>query len=306
MPGRRQANDPRRLRNTVHRRSFCLSLGSMLTGIGSTALAAPAPDFQSRCQTLEAELGGRLGVACLDIQTGDRLGYRADERFPFCSTFKWLAAAAVLAQVDAGRERLDRRIPFSRADLLEWSPVTGRHADGDGMALGALCEAAITESDNTAANLLLSALGGLEGGNHYLRAIGDTTTRLDRHEPELNEARPGDVRDTTTPAAMADDLQHVLLGDALSPASRAQLVDWMLATRTSDGRLRAGMPTGWRLADKTGSGNSGTGTAGDVGVYWPPDGAPIVVAVYLTQARVAPAAQEAAIATVGRWVRERG
>lgn len=289
----------------MHRRTFCLSLGSLLAGIDRTALAAPASAFATRCQGLETELGGRLGVACLDTRTGDRFGYRADERFPFCSTFKWLAAAAVLAQVDAGREHLDRRIPFSRADLLEWSPVTGRHADGDGMTLGALCEAAITESDNTAANLLLEAIGGLGDANHYLRAIGDNTTRLDRHEPALNEAKPGDVRDTTTPAAMADDLRRVLLGDALSPASRAQLVDWMLATKTSDRRLRAAMPPGWRLADKTGSGNSGTGTAGDVGIYWPPGGAPIVVAVYLTQARVPPAAQEAAIATVGRWVRKR-
>jgi beta-lactamase class A len=288
----------------MNRRNFTLLLGLTLAGLSETASARDFRGFHGRCQELEARLGGRLGVSCIDTGNDHVAGYRADERFPMCSTFKWLAAAAVLHRVDLGQERLDRRIEFGRDELLEWSPVTQHHADGNGMSLGELCEAAIAESDNTAANLILTAIGGIAAWNGYLRAIGDKRTRLDRREPMLNEARAGDVRDTTTPAAMLADLRHVLLGDALSAASREHLTQWMLATKYSGQRLRSGLPEGWRLADKTGTGNSGTGTASDVGVLWPPSGAPIVLAVYLTRARVSRQEQEAAIATVGRWVRE--
>jgi beta-lactamase class A len=288
----------------MNRRSFNLLVGMALAGIGRAISAKGFQGFQERCKELETKLGGRLGVSCLDTGNGHLVGYRADERFPMCSTFKWLAAAAVLSRVDAGHEQLDRRIVFGRDELLDWSPVTKHHADGDGMTLGELCEAAIAESDNPAANLLLKAIGGTEGWNRYLRSIGDDKSRLDRIEPMLNEARPGDVRDTTTPAAMVADLRRLLLGNALSWASKEQLIQWMLATKTSGRRLRSGLPQGWRLADKTGTCNSGT--ANDVGVLWPPSGAPIVLAVYLTQARVSREEQELAIATVGHWARERG
>lgn len=288
----------------MNRRNFNFLAGLALAGIGGALGARDFDDIQRRCKELEAKLGGRLGVSCMDTGSGRMVGYRADERFPMCSTFKWLAAAAVLSRVDAGHEQLDRRLKFGRDELLEWSPVTRHRVDGEGMSLGELCEAAIAESDNTAANLLLSAIGGIAEWNTYLRSIGDKQSRLDRGEPLLNEARPGDVRDTTTPAAMVADLRHLLLGKALSTASREQLIQWMLATKYSGQRLRSGLPPGWRLADKTGTGNSGTGTASDVGVLWPPSGSPIVLAVYLTQARVSRAEQESAIATVGRWVHE--
>jgi beta-lactamase class A len=288
----------------MNRRNFNLLAGLLLTGVAGPLAARQTQDFGARCRKLETQTGGRLGASWLDTGSGRRGGYRSDERFPMCSTFKWLAAAAVLRRVDAGEERLDQRILFGRDALLEWAPVTQHHADGDGMTLAELCEAAITQSDNTAGNLLLKAIGGIPAWNRHTRSLGDHVSRLDRNEPTLNEARVGDVRDTTTPSAMLADLRNTLLGDALSPSSREQLTQWMLATKTSGQRLRLGLPEGWRLADKTGTGDSSTGTANDVGVLWTPSGAPIVLTVFLTQARVGRDEQEAAIATVGRWVRE--
>jgi beta-lactamase class A len=252
--------------------------------------------------TIERESGGRLGVAVLDTLTGARSGHRSDERFPMCSTFKLMASAAVLSRVDAGQERLDRRIRFEAADLMTYSPVTKDRVGGDGMALSELCEAAMTWSDNTAANLILASLGGPAGVTDFARSIGDTATRLDRIEPDLNEAVPGDPRDTTTPAAMVASIRALVVGTALSAASRDRLTRWLVANKTGDARLRAGLPTGWRVGDKTGSGERGT--ANDVGVAWPPNRAPVIVSVYLTETSGTGGQRDATIAAVGRAVAE--
>jgi len=248
---------------------------------------------------LEAASGGRLGVAVIDTGTGARAGYRADERFPMCSTFKVLAAAAVLARVDAGKERLDRLVPYGSEDLVVYSPATKERV-GAGMTLAELCAAAITLSDNTAGNLLLANIGGPAGFTAYMRSLGDEVTRLDRIEPALNEALPGDPRDTTSPAAMAASLQALALGTALSGNSRAQLVQWLLDNRTGDTRLRARLPAGWRVGDKTGSGDQGT--ANDVGIFWPPGGAPIIVSAYLTETQAGMDERSAILAAVGEAV----
>jgi beta-lactamase class A len=196
-----------------------------------------------------------------------------------CSTFKFLAAALVLSRVDRSEERLDRRIVYSPQDLVAHSPVTQHHAGPDGLTVGELCEAAMTESDNTAANLLLASFGGPGAVTLYARSLGDEVTRLDRIEPELNQALPGDPRDTTSPAAMASNLSRTVLGSALSEPSRAQLITWLVANRTGDRRLRAGFPPGWRVGDKTGTGMNGA--AADIAVVWAPERAPLVVAAYL-------------------------
>ena len=260
---------------------------------GDPAPVAPWPE-------IERDAGGRLGVAVLDTASGRLAGHRLDERFPMCSTFKWLAAAMVLARVDAGDERLDRRIPYGREVLLPHSPVTEKHAGRGGLTLGELCEATITVSDNAAANLILARFGGPASLTRYVRSLGDPHTRLDRTEPTLNEATPGDPRDTTTPAAMAGALQAALLGNALSPASREQLRAWMEATRTNLKRLRADLPEAWRLGSKTGTG--ARGSTNDVGIYWPPGRPPIVVAAYLTQCSAPEPDRQWAIARVARWV----
>jgi beta-lactamase class A len=249
---------------------------------------------------IEAESGGRLGVAVLDTLSGERTGHRADERFPMCSTFKLLAAAAILARVDAERERLDRRIRFEAGDVVVNSPITKDRHGGDGMSLAELCEAAMIVSDNTAGNLLLARLGGPAGLTAYARSLGDMVTRLDRIEPDLNEAIPDDPRDTTSPAAMLSSLRTLVLGNVLSENSKDQLTRWLLGNKTGDTRLRAGLPSGWRVGDKTGSGERGT--TNDVGIIWPPGRAPILVSIYLTETPLAGEQRNATLAAVGRAV----
>jgi beta-lactamase class A len=262
---------------------------------GSERAFAPAA-------AIEASVGGRLGVAALDTATSERLTHRADERFPMCSTFKWLLAAQVLARVDAGEESLDRVVRYGPADLLEYAPVTRERVEGGGLTIYELCAAAVQVSDNTAANLLLATVDGPEGFTAFLRALGDPTTRLDRREPELNEATPGDPRDTTTPAAMLDDLRTVLLGEVLSPASRERLIDWMETSTTGKTRLRAGLPGDWRVGDKTGT--CGPGFTNDVAIAWPPGRSPILIAAYLAEAEASFEDCSAALAEVGRGVAE--
>ncbi len=273
-------------------------VGLALLPLGAVGARRSVPAEVSRFSALERTSGGRLGVASLDSAGGGALEHRADERFPMCSTFKLLAVAAVLARVDRGEERLDRPVKFSTADLLEYAPVTRARVGEGSLPVGALCEAAITVSDNTAANLLLATLGGPPGLTTYVRSLGDTLTRLDRIEPELNEARPGDVRDTTSPRAMAENLRRLVAGDALSSRSRATLTSWLVAATTGRARLRAGLPSGWRIGDKTGSGNHGT--TNDVAVLWPPRREPVFVAVYLTESSAPQATRERTLAEVGR------
>jgi beta-lactamase class A len=238
-------------------------------------------------------------VALFDSRSGQAYAYRGDERFPLCSTFKLLAAALVLKRVDQGRERLARRIRFTATDLVKYSPVTGGRVGRSGMSLAELCAAAITQSDNTAANLLLNSFGGPLQLTAYLRSLGDGMTRLDRIEPDLNEALAGDPRDTTTPDAMLTTMRRLLLGTSLSVASRRQLLDWLLANQTGDKRLRARLPAGWRVADKTGTGANGT--SNDVGMLLPPDRPPLLVAAYLTGSGAPPAVRDGALARVGEW-----
>lgn len=253
-----------------------------------------------RIRDIEMRHGARLGVSILEVARGQRFSHRGDERFPMCSTFKALLAGQVLAAVDAGAERLDRRLTWTSGDLQSWSPTVENGDPAVGLTVAELCAGAVSHSDNTAANLLLLAHGGPAGMTTWLRSVGDATTRLDRMEPQLNHSEPGDPRDTTTPAAMATTLRTLLLGDVLSPASRALLTRWMLETSTGDARLRAGLP-GWRVADKTGT--SGTTHSNDVAAAWPPGGgAPVLVSAYYAESRATPAQRDAVIAEVGRIV----
>jgi beta-lactamase class A len=275
---------------TWTRREVLAWAAAMAAGFVSESAQAGSQGGQpgrhaERLRELEKQSGGRLGVAVLDTANGQRFGQRADERFPMCSTFKLLAVAAVLARVDRGEERLERRVAFGPSDLLEYAPVTRAHVAEGGLTLAQLCEAVMVVSDNTAANLLLVSLGGPAGLTKYVRTLGDSRTRLDRNEPLLNEALPGDERDTTTPHAMLGNLERLLLGSALSkPAlskvGQERLAQWMSASTTGLDRLRKGVPPGWRVGDKTGSGNHGT--SNDIAILWPPTGKPLLIAVYLT------------------------
>jgi beta-lactamase class A len=277
-----------------------LMLGAAAIGAAGPALCAEA--LVAAFARIERESGGRLGVAVLDTQSGMQAGHRADERFPLCSTFKLLAAAAILRRVDAGTERLDRRVRYQAKDLVTYSPVTEKHVGG-GMTLAELCDAAVTLSDNTAGNLLLAAIGGPSGITALARSLGDPVSRLDRIEPELNEARPGDPRDTTSPAAMTANLRALVIGEALSAPSRTLLTAWLVANKTGDTRLRARLPASWRVGDKTGSGANGS--TNDVGVLWPPGRAPIIVSAFLTEtAAISAARRDGAIAAIGHAIAE--
>jgi len=235
----------------------------------------------ARVAAIEAAAGGRLGVAVVDAAGERRLVHRADERFAMCSTFKALAAAAALQRVDAGADALDRRIAYGPADLLEYAPVAKVRVGEGGMSLTDVCAAALQWSDNTAANLLLKSIGGPPAVTALARALGDSVTRLDRDEPTLNTAIPGDPRDTTSPAAMAADLRALILGDALSAASRRQLETWMAGDKVADKRLRAGLPADWAIADKTGTGDHGA--ANTIAILRPPSRPPLFVAVYFAE-----------------------
>jgi beta-lactamase class A len=277
----------------MHRRAFI---------IGTIGLAASVPAFAEidPFQKLERQHGGRLGVAALDTATGERISYRSDERFPMCSTFKLLAAAAVLRNVDRGTERLDRWITYTQPDLLEYAPITQANLSKGGMTVSDLCAAAIELSDNTAGNLLLAAIGGPKGLTEFARSISDTVTRLDRTEPTLNTAIPGDPRDTTSPAAMIANLKALLLDGALTEASRATLLGWLNNCKTAAKRIPAGLPSGWTSGNKTGSGDNGT--TNDVAVIQRPGKAPILVAAYFTESLAIPDTRDAVLAEIGRIV----
>jgi len=254
---------------------------------------------------IAGDLGGRAGIAVLDTGGGPALLHDAEGTFPLCSTFKLPLAAAILARVEAGRERLDRRLAYGEADLDTYAPVTTRALRAGGpeagtMSVEALCAAALVWSDNTAANLLLGALGGPAALTGFCRDLGDPVTRLDRTEPDLNSAVPGDPRDTTRPAAMAATVGKILLGPSLTEAGRARLEGWMTASRTGTKRLRAGLPADWGIGDKTGSG--AYGTANVVALLRPPARAPLVAAVYITGSDATSEARDAAHAAIGRVI----
>ena len=243
----------------------------------TNARLAP-PAVRDQIQAMEARNGGRLGVLVVDTATGAFIENRADERFPLTSTFKFLAAAAVLRLVDAGEQQLDRIIQYTEADVEPtYSPVTKNHI-GTGMSIVDICAAAVVLSDNAAGNLLLRLLGGPDGLTRFCRSLDDKVTRLDRTEPTLNTAIPGDERDTTSPRVMVADMRRILLGDTLS--ARQRLETWLIDDKVGGNRLRAGIPSVWRIGDKTGSGENGT--ANTIGILWPPVSAPILAAVYYT------------------------
>ncbi|MFF7333472.1 class A beta-lactamase [Streptomyces sp. NPDC008150] len=223
---------------------------------------------------MEQRFGARLGVYALDTGTGRSVTYRADQRFPYCSTLKALTAGLVLRS--STDEQLSRVVRYDRSDVLEWAPITSQHVD-TGMRVRDLLDAALRYSDNTAANLIMERLGGPAQVRSALRTLGDGTTHVDRTEPTLNTALPGDVRDTSTPRALADDLRHLLLGDWLTPQRRGTLADWMARNTTGDPYIRAGVPSGWTVQDKTGNGRYGT--RNDIAVVRPPGHSPVVLAV---------------------------
>lgn len=240
---------------------------------GGPPVAPPEVDLSA----LEAQSDARVGVVALDTGTGRTLSWRADERFAFASTIKALLAAVVLDRTSDAE--LDEVITYSASDLVASSPITEQHV-ADGLSLRELADAAVRFSDNTATDLLLADIGGPAALDAALEGFGDDVTSVDRTEPELNTAIPGDPRDTSTPAAMVANLRAVAVDDALEPVDRAQLVEWLRGNTTGDAAIRAGAPRGWVVGDKTGT--ASFGTRNDIAVLWPPNDAPPVVLAVLS------------------------
>ncbi|CAL9362470.1 Beta-lactamase [Nocardiopsis dassonvillei] len=246
---------------------------------GTPAAPSATPTAHSGFAALETEHEARLGVYAVDTATGEEIAYRADERFAYASTHKALSAGALLAEHTL--EEMEEVITYTEDDLVEYSPITEQHVD-TGMTRMEIIDAAVRYSDNTAANLILDELGGIEGFTEALRSIGDEVTEPARYETELNEATPGDTRDTSTPQAMAAGLEAYTLGDALPEEKQDVLIDLLIRNTTGDETIRAGVPEGWIVGDKTGS--AGYGGRNDIGLLWPEEGAdPIIIAVYTSQ-----------------------
>jgi beta-lactamase class A len=291
---------------TMHRRLFLAGLAASAACVRAQAAAPTIEErvalAETRLVDIEAREGGRLGVFVRDAGTGATIEHRSDERFPMCSTFKLLTAAAALKRVDEGAERLDRKIAYGPSDLLEYAPIAKAHVAEGGMTVADLCAAAIDWSDNTAGNLVLQSIGGPAGFTQFARSLGDEVTRLDRNEPTLNESLPGDERDTTSPRAMAGTMQKVLVGDALSDASRSQLQMWLIGDKVGDKRLRAGLPPSWRIGGKTGTGDRGSTNA--VAIIWPPGRAPLIATVYCTGSSASVDARNAVHKEIGALIAE--
>ncbi len=243
----------------------------------STSATVPAT---ATFADMETKYGARLGLSVVDTGSGATVDYREGERFPMASTFKGLACGALLQAHPLSTGYFDQVIRYTAADIVVNSPETEKHID-TGMTVTALCDAAITQSDNTAGNMLLRLLGGPEGFTAFLRTLGDTVSRLDRWEPELNAAIPGDERDTTTAAALVANYRALVVGTALPEPERDQLATWLKASKTGAKRIKAGLPTDWIVGDKTGS--PAYGSALDVAIAWPPNRAPLVLAVLTTK-----------------------
>jgi beta-lactamase class A len=251
----------------------------------------------------ERETGGRVGLHAENLATGQKIAWRADERFVMCSTFKASLAAFVLARIDRGEEHLETIVPFGEKDLQSYAPVARQHLARAEMSVAEMCEGAVELSDNTCANLLLARSGGPAALTAFWRSTGDTVTQLDHNEPELNFSPPGDPHDTTTPSAMAGNLQRMVLGNVLSPASRQQLTDWMLGCKTGGNRLRAGLPKDWKIGDKTG--NNGKDACGDIAVVWPKPDIAILICAYTQGGSPSSAQFETVFAEIGRMVAQR-
>lgn len=267
--------------------------------IAGTAVPLWAQDLRQTVTTWEKRLDARIGVVLRDTSSDWEISMRAEERFPMSSTFKSLLCGAVLARVDAGQEDLSRRVTFSEDDLVTYSPVTENHLQ-NGLTIGELCEATVTLSDNTAGNILLETVGGPEGLTAFLSTIGDQTTRLDRWETALNEATPGDPRDTSTPSAILTTLEALLLGDVLEPSSAAQLRQWMIDDQVADALIRAHLPKGWVIGDKTGAG--GHGSRAIIAFIEPEVDVHYFAAIYLTESDADFALRNKVVSEIGQAI----
>ncbi|ASI94660.1 CARB/PSE/RTG family carbenicillin-hydrolyzing class A beta-lactamase [Vibrio rotiferianus] len=271
----------------------------LLLGLLASSNVTYAAKLNEDLAAIEQHIGGRIGVSVWDTQNDEHWDYRGDERFPMMSTFKTLACATMLSEMDS--EKLDKNATakVEERNIVVWSPVMDRMA-GQTTRIEHACEAAMLMSDNTAANIVLRSIGGPNGVTRFLRSIGDGATRLDRFEPRLNEAKPGDKQDTTTPNAIVNTLHTLLEGDALSYESRIQLKIWMQDNKVSDSLMRSVLPKGWSIADRSGAG--GFGSRGIMAMIWKENHKPIYISIYITETDLSLQARDQVIAQVSQLI----
>jgi beta-lactamase class A len=283
----------------LSRRTFLATASGLLLS-GPAAFASLPGDFTKQIQAIRDRSGGRLGLHVLDTQTGRRWSFDDNARYAMASTFKMLLAAAILQRADLGTISLDEQIKLHESDMLSHAPVTSKRLEQGTMSVRELCAAVVEVSDNPAANLLLKMIDGPSGLTRFLRSIGDRETRLDRYELDLNSNLPGDPRDTTTPRAMVHSMEQVLTKDVLSTLSRELLLSWMINASTGMQMFRRGLPTDWKVGDKTGKG--GNGAVNDLIITWPPGRKPVLTALYLSDSKQTLAELSAVHAEIGRMV----
>ena len=281
----------------THRRTLLAAIPALVAG------PAWGDEATSALEGYERSTGGRIGLYAENQKTGQKIAWRADERFAMCSSFKASLAACVLARVDRGQDGLDRMVTFDQKDIQEWAPAAKANLAKGSLSVAEACQGAVERSDNTCANLLVARVGGPAALTEFWRKTGDEVTRLDHYEPEMSRSQPPDPSDTTSPAAMAGSLGRFILGDVLSLDSRARLIGWMRDCKTGLDLLRAGMPKSWAVADKTGS--NGRDVVGDIAVAWPKPDQPLVMAVY-TQGGSAESPQlRRLLAEIGKLIEQR-
>ncbi|MFB0980352.1 MAG: class A beta-lactamase [Alteromonadaceae bacterium] len=247
----------------------------------------------------ERKIGGRIGVSIYDVTANDLWNYNGNLRFPLMSTFKTLACAKLLSDVENGIQSLDNSTVITKKSLVTWSPITEQRV-GEKVTLKEACSAAMIMSDNTATNIVLKGIKGPEALTQFLRSIGDDVTRLDRIEPYLNEAIDGDERDTTTPNAIVKSLHTLLFGDVLSTLSKEQLKKWMMDNRVTGSLLRSVLPELWSIADRSGSG--GFGSRAITAVVWSDKKTPLIISIYLTQTKISFDQRNKTIADIGKEI----
>ncbi len=276
-----------------------LLIFSLLIPSAAFANSSKFQQVEREARTIEATLSARIGFSVLDTQNGEYWDYNGNERFPLTSTFKTIACAKLLYDSEQGKINPNRTVEIKKTDLVTYSPVIEKYV-GQAITLDDACFATMTTSDNTAANIIISAVGGTESVTDFLRQIGDKETRLDRIEPELNEGKLGDLRDTTTPKAIASTLNELLFGSALSQMSQKKLESWMVNNQVTGNLLRSVLPEGWNIADRSGAG--GFGARSITAVVWSEHQSPIIISIYIAQTDASMADRNDAIVKIGRSI----
>ncbi|MDW3137643.1 CARB family carbenicillin-hydrolyzing class A beta-lactamase [Vibrio sp. 1288] len=271
----------------------------LLAGLMVCSTLSYASQLNEDIFLLEQQTSSRIGVSVWDTQADERWDYRGDERFPLMSTFKTLACAKMLSDMDSGKLSKNATAKVDERSIVVWSPVMDKLA-GQNTRIEHACEAAMLMSDNTAANLVLNEIGGPKAVTMFLRTIGDKATRLDRIEPRLNEATPGDSRDTTTPNAILNTLRTLVEGETLSYESRVQLKIWMQDNKVSDSLMRSVLPTGWSIADRSGAG--GHGSRGINAIIWKENHRPVYISIYVTETELSLQARDQLVAQISQLI----